>query len=69
MGSGIDKNLAPLCSAIGMLETGDPLAGTERNEVSAKNSGMMESWVLARWENGLSVKSLLTARSNMIINA
>ena len=51
------------------METGDPLAGTERNEVSAKNSGMMESWVLARWKNRLLVKSLLTARSNMIINA
>jgi hypothetical protein len=43
----LTQNLAPLCSAIGMLENGDPLAGTERNEVSAKNSGMMESRVLA----------------------
>ena len=25
----------------GMLETGDPLAGTERNEVSAKNNGIL----------------------------
>ncbi len=26
-----------------MLETGDPLAGTERNEVSAKNNGIFGS--------------------------
>jgi hypothetical protein len=25
------------------METGDPLAGTERNEVSAKNNGFFEN--------------------------
>jgi len=31
-----------LGSAIRIMETGNPLAGTERNEVSAKNNGVLE---------------------------
>jgi hypothetical protein len=46
--------------SIGMLETGDPLAGTERNEVSAKNTGILEYCFLENWDVALLEKSLLT---------
>ena len=37
------RNLGPP----GKMETGDPLAGTERKEARAKNIGMMECCILA----------------------
>jgi hypothetical protein len=43
-----------------MMETGDPLAGTERNEVSAKNIGLCPPARRENWNVGSLEKFLLT---------
>jgi len=41
MGNFMLFSFAPVPWNTGMVETGDPLAGTERNELRAKNSGTL----------------------------
>ena len=48
---------------IGILENGDPLAGTERSEGVRR---VMGKWVLERWDNGLLGKSHLTWKLIML---
>ena len=58
------RNLGPP----GKMETGDPLAGTERKEVRAKNIGMMECCALGKWENAVLTAFFLTKNSKLFVN-